>query len=211
MSVAFVRVPRADCRQQQKASRHSASAPSQHRQRTSTEEETSELRFGAAHPHANVTTASAALTVATSSQLKFFPPAHPVICGDARRAARTYAAGSGGEGSSEPVVGRTTASSSSRPARTCVQRVSVRGAGQGQAAGRRRHSVPRPVHPPHRQQRGAGAVECYSQPNHKRAAPKGIRARQASLRTVGLSPGGGGGACGLRPSSASRFAGSSKS
>ena len=65
----------------------------------------------------------------------------------------------GGEGSSEPVVGRTTASSSSRPARTCVQRVSVRGAGQGQAAGRRRHSVPRPVHPPHRQQRGAGAVE----------------------------------------------------
>ena len=64
-----------------------------------------------------------------------------------------------GEGSSEPVVGRTTASSSSRPARTCVQRVSVRGAGQGQAAGRRRHSVPRPVHPPHRQQRGAGAVE----------------------------------------------------
>ena len=79
-----------------------------------------------------------------------------------------------GEGSSEPVVGRTTASSGSRPARTCVQRVSVRGAGQGQAAGRRRHSVPRPVaqaagrrrhsvprpvHPPHRQQRGAGAVE----------------------------------------------------
>ena len=50
---------------QQKASRHSASAPSQHRQRTSTEEETSELRFGAAHPHANVTTASAALTVAS--------------------------------------------------------------------------------------------------------------------------------------------------
>ena len=74
MSVAFVRVPRADCRQQQKASRHSASAPSQHRQRTSTEEETSELRFGAAHPHANVTTASAALTVATSSQLKFSHP-----------------------------------------------------------------------------------------------------------------------------------------
>ena len=31
--------------------------------------------------------------------------------------------------------------------------------GGGQAAGRRRHSVPRPVHPPHRQQRGAGAVE----------------------------------------------------
>ena len=50
---------------QQKASRHSASAPSQHRQRISTEEETKELRFGAAHPHANVTTASAALTVAS--------------------------------------------------------------------------------------------------------------------------------------------------
>ena len=33
------------------------------------------------------------------------------------------------------------------------------GAGQGQAAERRRHNVPRPVHPPHRQQRGAGAVE----------------------------------------------------
>ena len=70
--MAFVRVLRADCRQQQKASRHSASAPSQHRQRTSTEEETSELRFGAAHPHANVTTASAALTVATSSRRTAF-------------------------------------------------------------------------------------------------------------------------------------------
>ena len=105
------------------------------------------------------------------------------------------------------MVGRTTASSSSRPARTCVQRVSVRGAGQGQAAERRRHCVPRPVHPPHRKQRGAGAVECYSQPNHKRAAPKGGRARQASLRPVGLFPGGGGGVCGFCPSSASRFAG----
>ena len=99
------------------------------------------------------------------------------------------------------------ASSSSKLARTCVQRVSVRGAGQGLAAGRRRHSVPCPVHPPHRQQRGAGAVECYSQPNHKRAAPKGGRARQASLRPVGLSPGGGGGVCGFCPSFREQIAG----
>ena len=157
-------------------------------------------------------TGSPALTVArVKPHCKFsHPPTQlSVVTRGAPRVLTLQAAG--GEGSSEPVVGRTTASSSSKPARTCVQRVSVRGAGQGQAAGRRRHSVPRPVHPPHRQQRGAGAVECYSQPNHKRAAPKGGRARQASLRPVGLSPGGGGGVCGFCPSSASRLQAAAKS
>ena len=56
--------------------------------------------------------------------------------------------------------------------------------------------------------RGCGV---NTQPNHKRAAPKGGRARQASLRPVGLSPGGGGGVCGFCPSSASRLQAAAKS
>ena len=57
---------RADLQAAAKASRQSASAPSQApTAHPSTEEETSELRLGAAQPHANVTTASAALTVAS--------------------------------------------------------------------------------------------------------------------------------------------------
>ena len=93
-----------------------------------------------------------------------------------------------GEGSSEPVVGRTTASSSSKPARTCVQRVSVRGAGQGQAAGRRRHSVSRPANTPHRQQRGAGAVEGQSTAKPQLAAPKGGKGPQGLSEASGPVP-----------------------
>ena len=66
MSVVYARVLRADLQAAAKASRQSASAPSQApTAHPSTEEETSELRLGAAQPHANVTTASAALTVAS--------------------------------------------------------------------------------------------------------------------------------------------------
>ena len=73
MSVVYARVLRADLQAAAKASRQSASAPSQApTAHPSTEEETSELRLGAAQPHANVTTASAALTVATSSPIEIF-------------------------------------------------------------------------------------------------------------------------------------------
>ena len=87
------------CRQQQKLAGNRRRRHPQHRPRT---QEAPKRRLqssgsaGAAQPHANVTTASAAHTVATSSPIEIFPPAHPVSCGDARRAARTYAAGSGG-------------------------------------------------------------------------------------------------------------------
>ena len=56
------------------------------------------LQFATAlYIHSSETTGSSALTVArVKPHCKFFPPAHPVDCGDARRAARIYAAGSGG-------------------------------------------------------------------------------------------------------------------
>ena len=88
-------------------------------------------------------------------------------------AASAWLQAAGGEGSSEPAVEWTAARSSSRPARTCVRWVPVGGAGQGQAAGRRRHSVSRPANTPHRQQRGAGAVEGQSTAKPQLAAPKG--------------------------------------
>ena len=88
-------------------------------------------------------------------------------------AASAWLQAAGGEGSSELAVEWTAARSSSRPARTCVRWVPVGGVGQGQAAERRRHYVSRPALTPHRQQRGAGAVEGQSTAKPQLAAPKG--------------------------------------
>ncbi len=130
--MVYARVLRADLQAAAKASRQSASAPSQApTAHPSTEEETSELRLGAAQPHANVTTASAALTVATSSPIEIFPPAHPVSCGDARRAERAYAAGSGG-GREQRAGGRADHGKQQQQARSHVR---AAGVGEGGWAG----------------------------------------------------------------------------
>ena len=94
----------------------------------------------------------------------------------------------GGEGSSEPAVEWTAARSSSRPARTCVRWVPVGGVGQGQAAERRRHYVSRPALTPHRQQRGAGAVEGQSTAKPQLAAPKGGKGPQGLSEASGPVP-----------------------
>ena len=63
--------------------------------------------------------------------MKFFPPAHPVICGDARRAARTYAAGSGG-GREQRAGGRADHGKQQQQARSHVR---AAGVGEGGWAG----------------------------------------------------------------------------
>ena len=75
------------------------------------------------------------LTADSCQVVYFFPPAHPVVCIGATSAARVpLARAAGSRGGREQRVGvcTTSARSSSRPARTCVQRVPVGGAGQGQ-------------------------------------------------------------------------------
>ena len=62
------------------------------------------------------------------------------------------------------------------------------GCGQGQAAGRRRHSVSRPANTPHRQQRGAGAVEGQSTAKPQLAAPKGGKGPQGLSEASGPVP-----------------------
>ena len=58
----------------------------------------------------------------------------------------------------------------------------------GQAAGRRRHSVSRPANTPHRQQRGAGAVEGQSTAKPQLAAPKGGKGPQGLSEASGPVP-----------------------
>ena len=101
-----------------------------------------------------------ALTVYPRQVIYFFPPARPGVCRRAASAARMPGAcAAGSRGGREQRVGvcPTSARSSSRPARTCVQRVPVGRSWAGPGTGMEwRHSVPRPASPPHWRQRGAG-------------------------------------------------------
>ena len=103
----------------------------------------------------------------------------------------------GGEGSSGPAVEWTAARSSSRPARTRVRWVPVGGVGRARRPGGG-GTLCLALPTPRTDSSGAqGLWKVNLQPNHSQPRPKGVRARKASPRPVGLSPGGGGWLCGF--------------